>query len=144
MASEKKIEEVNINSIDELFASQTPASELEPWSKIERSMKLRKLFQYAEKYGMETSMNPKDVKSLKTFFTSSLNKGRLLKIKEVVYNIDKGVIDTVPGLQYNTNTNNFTIRNVETKHVSTVKIKQKKPVSKIKVVSPKDDTPTTT
>jgi hypothetical protein len=133
MAGEKKIEEVNINSIDELFASQTPANELEPWNKVERSTKLRKLFQYAEKYGFETSMNPKEIQSLKTFFTSSLNKGRLLKIKEVNYNIEKGIIISVPGLQYNNNTKNFTIRNIEAKHVSTVKIKQKKPPTKIKV-----------
>ncbi len=135
MAGEKKIEEVNINSIDELFASQTPANELEPWNKVERSTKLRKLFQYAEKHGLETSMNPKEIQSLKTFFTSSLNKGRLLKIKEVNYNIEKGIIISVPGLQYNNNTKNFTIRNIEPKHVSTVKIKQKKPLAKIKVES---------
>jgi hypothetical protein len=144
MTCEKKLEEININSIDELFASQSQASDLVPWNKVERSIKLRKLFQYAEKYATETAMNPKNLKSLKMFFTSSLNKGRLLKTKEVTYNVDTGIIDTIPGLQYNTNTKNFTIRNVEPKHVSTVKIKQKKPAAKIKVEPSTDKIETTT
>ena len=67
------------------------------------------------------------------FFTSSLKKGRLLKNKDVIYNSEKGIIENIPGLQYNTNTKNFTIRNIETKHVSTVKSTQKRPVNKIKV-----------
>ena len=59
MTCEKKLEEINISSIDELFASHTPVSDLVPWNKVERSIKLRKLFQYAEKYAAETAMNPK-------------------------------------------------------------------------------------
>lgn len=132
MSSDNK-GEINITSIDELLATQQKHSDTELWNKIERSVKLKKLYSYAEIYGSNNSMDPKDIKSLKMFFTSSLNKGRLLKNKDVIYNSEKGIIENIPGLQYNTNTKNFTIRNIETKHVSTVKSTQKRPVNKIKV-----------
>lgn len=132
MSSDNKTE-INITSIDELLATQQKQNDNEQWNKLERSTKLKKLYYYAETYGSKQSMDPKDIKALKMFFTSSLNKGRLLKNKEVVYNTDKCVVESIPGLQYNTNTKNFTIRNIETKHDSTVKSKQKKIVSKIKV-----------
>lgn len=125
--------EVNITSIDELLATQKRQNDNQQWNKIERSTKLKKLYYYAETYGLKQSMDPKDIKALKMFFTSSLNKGRLLKNKEVTYNTEKCVIENIPGLHYNTNTKNFTIRNIETKHDSTVKSKQKKVVNKIKV-----------
>jgi hypothetical protein len=125
--------EINITSIDELLATQQRQNDNEQWNKVERSTKLKKLYYYAESYGLKQSMDPKDIKALKMFFTSSLNKGRLLKNKEVNYNTEKCVIESIPGLQYNTNTKNFTIRNMETKHGSTVKSKQKKTVNKIKV-----------
>lgn len=113
--------EINITSIDELLSTQQKQKENEQWNKTERSTKLKKLYYYAETHGSKHSMDPKDIKALKMFFTSSLNKGRLLKNKEVIYNADKGIIESIPGLQYNTNTKNFTIRNVDTKHDSTVK-----------------------
>ena len=131
MSSDNKTE-INITSIDELLATQQRQNDNEQWNKIERSTKLKKLY-YAETYGLKQSMDPKDIKALKMFFTSSLNKGRLLKNKEVNYNTEKCVIESIPGLQYNTNTKNFTIRNMESKHDSTVKSKQKKTVNKIKV-----------
>lgn len=132
MSSDNKTE-INITSIDEFLATQQKQKNNEQWNKVERSTKLKKLYYYAETYGLKQSMDPKDIKALKMFFTSSLNKGRLLKNKEVVYNTDKCIIESIPGLQYNTNTKNFTIRNTETKHDSTVKSKQKKAVNKIKV-----------
>jgi hypothetical protein len=132
MSSDNK-NEISIASIDELLATQRKQNDNQQWNKVERSLKLKKLYYYAETHGLKHSMDPKDIKALKMFFTSSLNKGRLLKNKEVIYNSEKCVIESIPGLQYNTNTKNFTIRNTETKHVSTVKSKQKKTVNKIKV-----------
>lgn len=125
--------EINITSIDDLISNQQRQNDNEQWNKIERSTKLKKLYYYAETYGLKQSMDPKDIKALKMFFTSSLNKGRLLKNKDVVYNTDNCIIESIPGLQYNTKTKNFTIRNVELKHASTVKSKQKKITNKIKV-----------
>ena len=58
---------------------------------------------------------------LKMFFIKTLEKGKLNKIREVQYDLDKQEVLTVPGLFFNQTTKNFTLRNMDPKHVSTLK-----------------------
>ena len=62
----------------------------------------------------------KEVKILKQFFKTSLEKRKLQKTKEVVYDKQTGVIKSVPGLMYNNTSNQYTLRNMD-KKVSTLK-----------------------
>ena len=51
----------------------------------------------------------------------SLERGKLLKTKEVIYDKDQQQIDEIPGLFYHPNNHNFTLKIVDTKRVSTLK-----------------------
>lgn len=91
------------------------------WNKLTKITKKHKLYQYAEKYAAENKYNANDLKMLKMFFLKTLDKGKLNKIKEVNYDLENQEIINIPGLFFNQTTKNFTLRNMDPKHVSTLK-----------------------
>lgn len=105
--------------VEENKQSTKPVSHT--WNKLTKFTKKNKLFQYAEKYAAENKYNANDLKMLKMFFLKTLDKGKLNKIKEVNYDLEKEEIVSIPGLFFNQTTKNFTLRNMDPKHVSTLK-----------------------
>lgn len=114
--------------------SSTSASVSTPtWNKLNKITKKNKLYEYAEKYALENKYNASDLKMLKMFFLKTLDKGKLNKIREVQYDVEKQVIITVPGLFFNQTTKNFTLRNMDPKHVSTLKSLPSPKSQKVKI-----------
>ena len=60
------------------------------------------------------------MKLLKTFFKSCLDKNKLNKAKDVVYNKENRTIMSIPALHFNQSTKNFTLKLLD-KRVSTLK-----------------------
>lgn len=108
-------------SIDDLLEKEKQHNKTEIWIKLDKTIKIQKLHQFAEKYGKEHSLPVKDVKSLKTFFISCLEKNKLNKTKDVAYNKESGEISSIPSLHFNQTNRNFTLKIVDTKRVSTLK-----------------------
>ena len=115
------VNEMNFSLIDELLDNEKKHNKTESWIKLNKTEKIQKLHQYAEKYGRENSLPMKDIRNLKTFFTESLNNNKLQKTKDVVYDKDLQVITQIPSLHFNTNLRNFTLRIIDVKRVSTIK-----------------------
>ena len=76
---------------------------------------------YAQKYGTDNNLSNKDIELLKQFFNQSLDNNKLNKSKDVLYNKTNKLITSIPALQFNTTTNNFTLKNTDAKRVSTLK-----------------------
>jgi hypothetical protein len=106
--------------IDELLESEKKTMNTESWNKLDKRLKIQKLHAYAEKYGRENALPVKDVKALKMFFSECLSKDKLSKVKDVEYDKQMGVINSISGLSFNVISRSFTIRNLE-KKVSTLK-----------------------
>jgi hypothetical protein len=116
-------EQASTNSmvqIDELLESEKKTMNTESWNKLDKRLKIQKLHAYAEKYGRENALPVKDVKALKMFFSECLSKDKLSKVKDVEYDKQMGVINSISGLSFNVISRSFTIRNLE-KKVSTLK-----------------------
>jgi phosphoketolase len=109
-----------MNKIDAMLETEKKNMNSEPWNKLDKRLKIQKLHAYAEKYGKENSLPMKEVKGLKTFFSTCLTKDKLSKVKDVDYNKETGVINNIGGLAFNLTTRAFTIRNLD-KKVSTLK-----------------------
>jgi hypothetical protein len=62
-----------------------------------------------------------------------LDKGKLNKIKEINYNVETQEIVSIPGLFFNQTTKNFTLRNMDPKHVSTLKSLPSPKNTKVKI-----------
>ena len=107
-------------TIEEFLDNEKNTNRKDSWNKLDRTTKLQKLHHFAENYGKDQSLSSKDIKSLKQFFKVSLDKQKLQKTKEVIYDKNNGLIKSVPGLMFNNISNQYTLRNLDRK-VSTLK-----------------------
>jgi hypothetical protein len=107
--------------LDKLLESEKQTNKADAWNKLDKTVKIQKLHIFAEKYGKEHSIPVKDVKSLKHYFSDCLEKNKLQKTKDVVYDKDKGTIQSVPSLVFNIQQRSFTLKNLDSKRVSTLK-----------------------
>lgn len=102
-----------MNTLNELLEAEMRQNKTEAWNKLDNATKLTKLHLYADTYPDENAL-------LKEFFNECIEKGKLKKVKDVVYDKEEGTISSIPGLYFNKNHKKFTIKNLE-KRVSTMK-----------------------
>ena len=114
-------EEITLKNIDSFLDKERLHNKTESWVKLDKNVKRQVLHSYAEKYGKEYNMPVKEIKVLKSFFNTCLEKNKLNRTKDVVYNRDTQIISSIPGLFFNKNSKNYTIRANDTKRVSTLK-----------------------
>jgi len=113
--------EMNFTAIEQLLENEKQHNKTEQWTKLDKTVKIQKLHQFAEKYGKDNSLPAKDVKLLKSFFTDCLEKNKLNKTKDVLYDKEKRDITSIPALHFNPMTHNYTLKVTDTKRVSTLK-----------------------
>ena len=118
---EKKTSEINANELDILLEKEKIRNKGDVWIKLDKTVRNQLLQEFADKYGKEHSMSSKDLKLLKTFFKTCLDKNKLNKSKDVVYNRDNRAIVSIPALHFNQVTKNFTLKILDNKRVSTLK-----------------------
>jgi hypothetical protein len=108
-------------NIDRLLEREKQHNKTENWNKLDKTAKIEKLHVYSEKYGKENNLSEKEIKQLKKFFNESLDKSKLQKSKDVVYNKETREIVSIPSLYLNSNTHNFSFKITDVKRVSTIK-----------------------
>jgi len=108
-------------NIDQILEKEKQYNKTESWNKLDKTEKIQKLHTFAEKYGKDNSMPMKDVKGLKSFFKDCLEKNKLQKTKDVLYDKDTREIQSIPSLYFNQLNKNFTLKIMDTKRVSTLK-----------------------
>ena len=111
---------ITFPTIDDILEKEKLNSKSEPWSKLDKTVKLMKLRKFADTYTKENSLSSKDVKALNIFLSSSLNKKKLQRSKDVVYDKNLGVIKAIPCLHLNKATKKFTLKRCD-KRQSTLK-----------------------
>jgi hypothetical protein len=114
-------EQNNYQSIDKLLEREKQQNKTETWNKLDKTLKIQKLHQYAEKYGRDNALSIKEIKNLKTFFIQCMDKNKLQKTKEVIYDKDNKEIISIPSLFINPQNHNFTLKIIDSKRVSTLK-----------------------
>jgi hypothetical protein len=129
---EKYTEESSFQTIDQLLENENIQNKKDAWNKIDKTVKIQKLHEFAERYGKEHSLPVKDIKSLKLFFNECMNNMKLQKTKDIHYDKEKGIILSIPSLFFNATHRNFTLKNLDTKRVSTIKSLTPKRVSETK------------
>jgi len=108
-------------NVDHILENETQQNKIESWNKLNKTIKIQKLHQYADKYGIEQNYSEEEIRKLKIFFIESLERGKLLKTKEVNYNKNTQQITDIQGLHYYNNTHKFTLKIMDAKRVSTLK-----------------------
>ena len=110
----------NLCVLDKFLENEKNTNSSEPWSKLDKTTKIRKLIIFAEKYKDEHNLSEDEYDKLMVFFKDCLDRKKLQKVKEVIYDKTSGEVKNIPALFHNKPTNHFTLKNTE-KHVSTTR-----------------------
>jgi hypothetical protein len=113
--------EMNYCAMDKILENEKLHNKSETWNKLDKTLKIQCLHAFAEKHGKEQSLPMKDIKLLKLFFNECLEKNKLQKTKDVIYDKESRTISSIPALFFNTINRNFTLKNLDAKRVSTLK-----------------------
>ena len=100
----------DISCVGDILASETNRNRKEPWSRLNQTEKIQKLNEYADKISKEKHLSSTEITRLKEYFAVSLNKKRLQKVKDVVYDKENGAIKTIPNLNFNSAEKRFTLK----------------------------------
>jgi len=119
--TEDVVETDHASKINQLLEKEKQHNKTESWNKLDKTVKIQKLHTFAEKYGKDNALSMKDIKTLKLFFKDCLEKNKLQKTKDVQYNKELREISGIPALFFSPLNRNFTLKNMDTKRVSTLK-----------------------
>lgn len=85
-------------TLDDIVDMDTQKNINLPWNKLDKSQKLKKLIDFADKYSLDHQLDEKITTDLKTMLKEKLNRKCLQKIKDVNYDKDAELILSIPAL----------------------------------------------
>jgi len=110
----------NLSNLDKFLEDEKNSSKNEPWIKLNKTIRTQKILAFIEIYKNDKKLNEEETAALVTFLKDCLDKKKLSRAKEVVYDKVSGTIKEIPALFYNKSNKHFTLKNLD-KRVSTLK-----------------------
>ena len=92
----------------------------EPWSKLDKTAKIKKLSIFAENYKTDHNLSDEEFAKLTNFLKDCLDRKKLQRVKDVTYDKVNGEVKDIPALHHNKQSNHFTLKNTD-KHISTTR-----------------------
>ena len=121
----------SISSLDKFLEMEKKNNEAENWVKMNKTGQTKKIVEFIESYSLENKLNDEEKENLSVFLKDALDKKKLKKVKDVVYDKENEVIKSIPALYYNKANKHFTLKNAD-KRVNTLRSLPKKFNSTIK------------
>ena len=112
--------ENDLSNLDKFLESEKNNNVNEPWCKLNKTIKTKKIFEFIEKYKSEKNLDQEEEKLLTAFLKDCLDRKKLQRVKDVVYDKTNGTIKEIPALAYTKANKHFTLKNID-KRVSTLK-----------------------
>jgi hypothetical protein len=110
----------NLSNLDKFLEDDKNNNQNEPWSKLDKTIKTKKLLLFSEYFSKENNFTDEEKHLLVLFLKDCLDRKRLQRVKDVNYDKTTGEIKTIPSLFYNKEVRHFTLKNQD-RRVSTVK-----------------------
>ena len=129
----------DLSNLDKFLEDEKTNNQNEPWSKLDKTIKTKKMLLFAENYCKEKDMSLEESELLIQFLKECLDRKKLQRVKDVTYDKLNGVIKDIPSLFYSKGSRHFTLKNVE-KRISTLKsLPPKKTRGTVKKSSDEDE-----
>ena len=110
----------DLSNLDKFLEEEMKNNNNEPWCKLNKTVKTKKIIEFVETYTNEKNMDTEEMQLLLLFLKDCLDKKKLSRVKDVVYDKVTGNIKDIPALLYNKSNKHFTLKNLD-KRVSTLK-----------------------
>jgi len=111
----------SLHNLDKFLENEKNSSENEPWCKLNKTIKIKKITEYViDDYKQQHELDEFECENLIKFLKDCLDRKKLQRIKDVIYDKENGTIKEIPALTYVRTTKHFTLKNIE-KRISTLK-----------------------
>ena len=111
----------NVDNIEFFLENEREANKDKPWSKLSKAYKLKKISEYVIDYTKENNYTEEQSKTLESYLIECLNRKKLQRQKDVVYDKETNKIKLINGLIYNKTKNKFTLKSKEKNKPNTLK-----------------------
>jgi hypothetical protein len=109
---------VDSGNIDAFLEKEKEANKGKPWNKLGKNQKISKINQYINKYTQENKCSKEEKSELKVYLVKCLERKKLQRVKDVVYDSNVGMIKNIPGLSFDKIKRKFTLKKVDKKKSS--------------------------
>ena len=110
----------NISNLDKFLENEKTTNKNEPWSKLNKTVKTKKMIDYVEIYKKQNNLNEEESNLMIIFLKDCLDRKKLIRVKDVIYDKENGNIKDIPAICYIKNIKHFTLKNID-KRISTLK-----------------------
>lgn len=123
--------ETKLSNLENFLEEEKKTNISNSWSKMDKKQKMEKLINFAEEYQKEHQMCKVDFDKLVCYLEECIEKKKLSRTKDIVYDKKTNRIKSIPGLMINKQ-NNFTIKNTDNKN-STLRCLNRKTIKNSKL-----------
>jgi hypothetical protein len=117
----KEIKSSNdLSNLDKFLENEKNNNVNEPWCKLNKTVKTKKIQEYVEIYKGQNNLNDEESNLLFSFLKDCIDRKKLQRVKDVIYDKENGSIKEIPALCYIKTSKHFTLKNID-KRVSTLK-----------------------
>lgn len=110
----------DLDAVDKIMSEMNDGNAPKSWNKIDKTTKLKALTKYADICKTEKGITDAMYNSMLVFFVDSLDKKKLSRVKDVVFDKETCTVTDIPTMIFNTSTSAYTIKSA-VKHVNTVR-----------------------
>ena len=110
----------DISNLDLFLENEKNNNVNEPWCKLNKTLKTMKFLEFVETYKKQNNLNDEECSILFDFLKDCVDRKKLQRVKDVIYDKDNGTIKEIPALCYVKNSKRFTLKNID-KRLSTLK-----------------------
>jgi hypothetical protein len=110
----------DLSNLDKFLENEKNNNINEPWCKLNKTVKMKKIQDYVYSYKKENNLSDEESELLMIFLKDCLDRKKLQRVKDVIYDKENGIVKDIPALCYTKTTKHFTLKNID-KRVSTLK-----------------------
>jgi len=110
----------DLTNLDKFLENEKTNNGNEPWCKLNKTTKTKILQDYVKIYRSVNNLSDEESELLTAFLKDCLDRKKLQRVKDVIYDKETGTIKDIPALCYMKTTKHFTLKNID-KRVSTLK-----------------------
>ena len=110
----------DLSNLDKYLENEKNNNVNDLWCKLNKTIKTKKIQEYVEIYKKQNNLNDEESEKLFLFLKDCIDRKKLQRVKDVIYDKENGTIKDIPGLCYVKSNKHFTLKNMD-KRVSTLK-----------------------
>lgn len=110
----------DLSNLDKFLETEKNNNINEPWCKLNKTIKTKKIIDFIEIYKKDKELNEEETNNLTRFLKDCLDKKKLSRVKDVIYDKVNGIVKEIPALTYTKANKHFTLKNID-KRISTLK-----------------------